>query len=382
MNQQIQISQKPPSNLSKFKWEIHNKIQLSRINNIMQTSLLYFILMGLVLSNMKWKTYDDVLAFVESQNSKGANHWKANANNGLNLETISQLAGTSIDVNDPRLKNWIQEKDDKSKSHKRLLQSTVTSFDLRSVYPKCSSLQTIRNQGVCGSCWAVASMTSLDDNYCMKFSNSTYTAQRTFSYEDLLECCPTSVCASANGCNGGSPISAFSYVQSTGVSSGDQFGSNALCKPYFLNPNLYTTTVATPPTCQNSCASTSSYTTPYASDKFKIASNSYLYYPLVTNMVALMQQKLQSGIVLVAYMDVYYDFYAYSSGVYVPTSTTLLGGHAVRIIGWGVSGTQKYWIVANQWGTGWGMNGYFWIAAGTGGQGTCRIEMLLMYGNF
>ena len=34
-----------------------------------------------------------------------------------------------------------------------------------------------------------------------------------------------------------------------------------------------------------------------------------------------------------------------------------LGGHAVRIIGWGVENKVPYWLVANSWNTDWGDNG-------------------------
>ncbi|VDM52219.1 unnamed protein product [Angiostrongylus costaricensis] len=33
------------------------------------------------------------------------------------------------------------------------------------------------------------------------------------------------------------------------------------------------------------------------------------------------------------------------------------GGHAVKLIGWGVEGGIKYWLVANSWNTDWGENG-------------------------
>ena len=34
------------------------------------------------------------------------------------------------------------------------------------------------------------------------------------------------------------------------------------------------------------------------------------------------------------------------------------GGHAVRIVGWGVDGGVKYWKVANSWNPYWGEKGY------------------------
>ena len=35
------------------------------------------------------------------------------------------------------------------------------------------------------------------------------------------------------------------------------------------------------------------------------------------------------------------------------------------LIGYGVSGTTPYWIVRNQWGTGWGQAGYIFIRRNT-----------------
>jgi len=62
---------------------------------------------------------------------------------------------------------------------------------------------------------------------------------------------------------------------------------------------------------------------------------------------------------------VYQDFMSYQSGVYRHTSGSQLGGHAVKIVGWG----SDYWIVANSWGTGWGLNGFFWF-----GMNQCGFE--------
>lgn len=52
----------------------------------------------------------------------------------------------------------------------------------------------------------------------------------------------------------------------------------------------------------------------------------------------------------------------YKSGVYVHQETSTskkLGGHAVKIIGWGNEGGQDYWLVANSWGPTWGDSGFF-----------------------
>jgi cathepsin B len=73
---------------------------------------------------------------------------------------------------------------------------------------------------------------------------------------------------------------------------------------------------------------------------------------------------------------VYEDFFSYKSGVYSPTSTSVAGGHAIKVLGWGVESGKKYWLCANSWGSGWGMSGYIYIdskGSDDGGQGECGI---------
>lgn len=72
---------------------------------------------------------------------------------------------------------------------------------------------------------------------------------------------------------------------------------------------------------------------------------------------------------LSATFSVYDNFYTFFSstptGIYTAISGSLVGGHAVVLIGYGtdpVAGT--YWLLQNQWGAGWGDNGYFRMKSG------------------
>lgn len=58
---------------------------------------------------------------------------------------------------------------------------------------------------------------------------------------------------------------------------------------------------------------------------------------------------------------VYSDFMSYREGIYEPISNENVGGHAVKVIGWGEEKGVKYWIAANSWGSRWGDDGYFKI---------------------
>jgi hypothetical protein len=62
---------------------------------------------------------------------------------------------------------------------------------------------------------------------------------------------------------------------------------------------------------------------------------------------------------------VYEDFMNYKSGIYKYSSGLALGGHAVKIVGWGNDFLNEketfYWIVQNSWGASWGEAGFFRI---------------------
>lgn len=46
-------------------------------------------------------------------------------------------------------------------------------------------------------------------------------------------------------------------------------------------------------------------------------------------------------------------------------NATYLGGHAVKLIGWGVDNEIPYWLLINSWNKGWGDKGLFKIRRGT-----------------
>jgi cathepsin B len=84
-----------------------------------------------------------------------------------------------------------------------------------------------------------------------------------------------------------------------------------------------------------------------------------------------MQTEISTNGPIEACFTVYEDFVNYKSGVYVHRSGSALGGHCVRIVGWGEENNTPYWLVANSWTTYWGDNGYFKILRG---KNECGIE--------
>jgi cathepsin B len=76
-------------------------------------------------------------------------------------------------------------------------------------------------------------------------------------------------------------------------------------------------------------------------------------------------------------LTVYEDFPTYKSGVYQHVHGKALGGHAIRILGWGVEDGTPYWLIANSWNSDWGDNGYIKILRG---KDHCGIESQITAG--
>lgn len=91
-----------------------------------------------------------------------------------------------------------------------------------------------------------------------------------------------------------------------------------------------------------------------------------------------MQKQLLTNGPISAQFAVFTDFEVYKSGVYQPSKGALpLGGHAVKVIGWGTDDNSHapYWLVANSWTESWGEAGFFRILRGSD---TCGFEAMPM----
>jgi hypothetical protein len=159
-----------------------------------------------------------------------------------------------------------------------------------------------------------------------------------FSEQDLVSCSGAGNCAT-----GGSPAAALNYIMTTGIVTED-------CFPYTAQ--------------DDPCSLCVDYL-----DKISSIAG-WGYVTQATANESLIIAALQNG-PLVGYMQVYTDFYGYSSGIYAPTpSATYDGDHGIVIVGYYDDGVDKYWICKNSWGTGWGDNGYFNIKMGECAIGT------------
>ncbi|XP_047504915.1 cathepsin B-like [Pieris napi] len=277
------------------------------------------------------------------------------------LETMKKLMGAMEDNFISRLTIVEHSAED--------IKDLSENFDPRNKWPNCPTLNEVRDQGSCGSCWAFGAVEAMTDRYCI-YSNGTKHFH--FSAEDLLSCC--SVCGL--GCNGGMPTLAWEYWKHFGIVSGGNYNSSQGCLPYQIPPcehhvpgdRLPCSGDTRTPKCVRKCQDTSSY----KGDK--------LYgkhiYSVRGGEEHIRAELYKNGPVEAAF-TVYSDFLTYKSGVYKHTVGNALGGHAVKIMGWGVENGVKYWLVANSWNSDWGDNGFFKILRG---ENHCGIEGSIVTG--
>jgi cathepsin B len=221
------------------------------------------------------------------------------------------------------------------------------NFHYKEKWPEC--FHEIRDQGNCGSCWAFAASEVLSDRFCISSNSQINTV---LAPQDLVSCDSRN-----RGCGGGFVSKSWDYLKSTGIVAetclpytAGSSGASGIC-PFGSEPSL------------NFCREGKFR-------KYKIKSHGQL---LSINEAK--KALIDEGPIEAAF-NVYEDFLLYKGGVYRRISENFVGGHAVKVVGWGKDndGTE-YWVVANSWGNAWGETGFFRIAFGE-----CAFETNLWTG--
>ncbi|XP_026867986.2 dipeptidyl peptidase 1 [Electrophorus electricus] len=207
-------------------------------------------------------------------------------------------------------------------------------------------LSPVRNQESCGSCYSFASMGMLEAR--IRIQTNT-TQQPVLSPQQVVSCSQYS-----QGCDGGFPYLIGKYIQDFGV-------VEEQCFPYTGS--------------DSPCLIPSKCMRYYTSDYHYVGG----FYGGCSE-AAMMLELVRDGPMGVAF-EVYPDFKHYKEGIYHHTGLLdtanpfELTNHAVLLVGYGqcLKTGQKYWIVKNSWGAGWGEEGYFRIRRGSD---ECAIESI------
>lgn len=211
------------------------------------------------------------------------------------------------------------------------LDGAPSSFDWR----KKGAVTEVKDQGMCGSCWAFATTGNIEGQWFRKTGKLV-----SLSEQQLLDCD-----SKDEACNGGLPEWAYdSLVKMGGVMSEEQYPyegrQDKVCHLNVKNATVYINGSATLPTDEKQLAAW-------------LAENS----PISVGVNANFLQFYFGGI---------------SHPPHILCSKDGLD-HAVLLVGYGVSTfwRRPYWIVKNSWGAGWGESGYFRMYRG---DGTCGIN--------
>ncbi|ABI35734.1 cathepsin [Ectropis obliqua nucleopolyhedrovirus] len=180
-----------------------------------------------------------------------------------------------------------------------------------------NKVTSIKNQGVCGACWAFATLASIESQYAIK-----HNVQINLSEQQMIDCDYVDM-----GCDGGLLHTAFEQmIEMGGVKHEHEYpyeGINMNCR---LNDDNFAVKII----------------------------GCYRY-------IVLQEEKLKDLLRAVGPIPIAIDASGianYYQGVINYCENHGLN-HAVLLVGYGVENNIPYWTIKNTWGEDWGENGYF-----------------------
>lgn len=310
--------------------------------------------------NMRYSVFMKRMAQVEHLNSRPGRSWTA----GLNH---------FADATDAELQGLLGYKHDKAAAARRVEESRK-SAPTEEVVDHCAgegdclkdwglnlTSLFIRDQGQCGSCWAVTASTVLDARSEINGTN------RTFSTQNIVDCVPNPHnCGGSGGCDGATVELAFMYAMKQGLGCPEKYG-------------MYTARDGDCPVTINSTSGIEALTAFAVDTKVHHASpgDTGLSYAmngwrrLATNQYAPLMKAVLDGPVAVALAA--NDLFMYASGIFDECSDFVVN-HAVTLVGYGKEGDKKFWVVQNSWGTSWGEEGKIRIFRSDDEDSVCGMD--------
>lgn len=226
----------------------------------------------------------------------------------------------------------------------------------------------IRNQGGCGSCWAIAAATTLS------YHSELYASNLTFSPQELVSCVPNQKhCGGGGGCDGATVELAMQYITTRGLKeplTTSYTATAGSCKaPLSAFESEALSDVSPLPQTHKAPADSPGRDFGLTGWR-KLRPNAY--EPL---MVALFTR----GPVAVTIAATSLTFY--NEGIFdcqdpLTLHSDWIINHAVTLIGYGTDEDRgkKYWLVQNSWGPDWGEGGMVRILRRDDEEAHCGVD--------
>jgi len=278
--------------------------------------------------NNRRAVYEGNVATAKLQNENPQRLWTAGTNEFWDWlpSEMTSLLGWSGDARpgqnfggsraQPIRKAFLQGNDDKAN---QTLPSSKSWAHLK-------TFAEIRNQGACGSCWAVAAATTL------QAATEVHGELRTFSAQELVDCVPNpQECGGQGGCRGATIELAMDWVMKH--PSTEEYKT-----PYFG--------------VQKKCTNLVALAAPLGGKPFGMMGWEMLpqnkYEPLMRSLA----ENGPTGVSVDAS-----PWHMYSKGIFNGCPVNAIINHAVTAIGYGFEGETKFFQIQNSWGSGWGEGG-------------------------
>merc|ERR1712002_82859 len=194
------------------------------------------------------------------------------------------------------------------------------------------AISAVKDQGYCGSCWAFATVETLESYVQIASGNSV----EELSAQHITSCTPNELkCGGSGGCQGSIPQLGFVYTQLFGLTKEEDY-------PYTSGNMGVTGNCKYSPNSMDTLATLRGYET--------LPRNS---------LEAVMNHLANVGPLSVAVAASGWSFYG--GGVFdgCDYDRNIEINHAVQLVGYGTDPSEgDYWLVRNSWGPGWGEGGY------------------------
>jgi len=232
------------------------------------------------------------------------------------------------------------------RKHPSFLQQGDSELPKQKLWSDLAMAKHVKNQGGCGSCWAVATATVLEAH------TEIYNQKpRACSIQQIVDCTPNPKhCGGDGGCKGATAELAMEWVLKHGCTEQSEL-------PYTGQDG--TCTMGSPALDMAAMLETSSTA---GGASFGMTGWETLpknqYEPLARALA-------ERGPVAVSVAAS--SWFAYDSGVFNGCGKDVDIDHAVTAIGYGEESGVKYWVIQNSWGGDWGEAGHIRLERHDGG---------------